>query len=129
MPMMSAPASTCALAKRSSISVTNFMSSCTKPGSSVKSSIRVWMPRRLEAASVGPSIHPSTIFVAPARRFNSAMARTRSVMRPPPKASGNCERRKPLFIVEQGFALDDRRRLIVEEQDGRAEVGRFPGGI
>ena len=90
MPIMSAPASTCARANRSSISTTNSNRSRTNSGSSKKSSIRVLMPRRsarLGARALDPALDQLVSADALARK--SATARTRSCMRPPPAGSGH----------------------------------------
>ena len=53
----------------------------------------------------------------------------RLCMRPPPKGSGNLERRELGLLGQEGLVFEERDRLVLEVLDGGAAIGGFAGGV
>ncbi len=77
----------------------------------------------------GPSTQPSTIR-DPAGSLLQDCHRIDPVAHPPGSGhAGKLEARQPGFVLQEGLALDDGRRLVVKPLHGPAQVGDLAGRV
>ena len=77
----------------------------------------------------GPSTHPSTSFSRPSALAEQAHGLDAVAHARGDGGIGQRQARQGGFFSEQGAALDDGGRLVIEPLDGRSQIGGLAGRV